>query len=278
VPESLPRGEVEDGRDRLVDFDVSVANPARMWNYWVGGKDHFAADRKAADTVLEVLPSMPVLARLTRSFLISAVHQLAADCGIRQFLDIGTGLPTADNTHDVAQRAAPESRVVYVDNDPVVLSHARALLTSSAEGKTDYLDADLRDTGKILAGAARTLDLRQPVAVLLVAVLHFIPDADDPYGVVARLMDAVPPGSYLVLSHGASDIKPKAVAEMMRRYNGLSSATLTLRSRAQVARFFDGLDLTGPGMVPIAQWGHPGQAADSADSGMAGYCGIAKKR
>jgi hypothetical protein len=277
VPQHLPQDGIDGGQGRLAAFDVSVANPARMWNYWVGGKDHFAADRKAAEEVLEALPSMPVLARLTRLFLIDAVHQLAADNGIRQFLDIGTGLPTADNTHDVAQRAAAESRIVYVDNDPVVLSHARALLTSSLEGKTDYLDADLRDVGAILAGAARTLDLRRPVAVLLVAVLHFIPDADDPYGVVARLMDAVPSGSYLVLSHGASDIQPEAVAEMMRRYNDLSSATLTLRSRAQVARFFDGLDLIGPGMVPIAQWGQPGPPGDSAGSGLAGYCGIARK-
>jgi hypothetical protein len=277
VSEGLPRDRISGDRDRLAGFDTSVANPARMWDYWVGGKDNFAADRKAAEEVMEALPSMPVLARLTRLFLIDAVHQLAAGYGIRQFLDIGTGLPTAYNTHDVAQRAAAESRIVYVDNDPVVLSHARALLTSSREGKTDYLDADLRDTGTILAGAARTLDFRRPVAVLLVAVLHFIPDADDPYGVVARLMDAVPSGSYLVLSHGASDIQPEAVAEMMRRYNGLSSATLTLRSRAQVARFFDGLDLTDPGMVPIARWGQPGQARDSAGSGLAGYCGIASK-
>jgi hypothetical protein len=273
----MPREGFEGGQGRVAGFDVSVANPARMWNYWVGGKDHFAADRKAAGEVLDVLPSMPVIARLTRSFLVDAVDQLAAGHGIRQFLDIGTGLPTADNTHDVAQRAAPESRVVYVDNDPVVLSHARALLTSSPAGKTDYLDADLRDVGQILAGAARTLDLGRPVAVLLVAILHFIPDADDPYGIVARLMEAVPPGSYLVLSHGASDIQPAAVAEMMRRYNGMSSARLTLRSRAQVARFFDGLDLIGPGMVPIAQWGQPGQADGGADSGMAGYCGIARK-
>jgi hypothetical protein len=278
VPQPLRRDGIDDGQeDRLAGFDVSVANPARMWNYWVGGKDNFAADRKATEKILEALPSMPVLARLTRLFLIDAVRQLAAERGIRQFLDIGTGLPTADNTHDVAQRAAPESRIVYVDNDPVVLNHARALLTSSSEGKTDYLDADLRDADTILAGAARTLDLRKPVAVLLLAVLHFIPDADDPYKVVGRLMDAVPSGSYLVLSHGASDIQPQAVAEMMRRYNGLSSAVLTLRSHAQVAKFFDGLDLIGPGMVPIARWGQSDPAGDEAGGGLAGYCGIARK-
>jgi hypothetical protein len=265
------------GEDRLAAFDTSVANPARMWDYWVGGKDNFAADREAAEKVMAALPSMPALARLTRLFLTDAVRRLAADHGIRQFLDVGTGLPTADNTHEVAQRAAPESRIVYVDNDPVVLTHAQALLTSSREGKTDYLYADLRDTRKILAGAAPTLDFSLPVAVLLVAVMHFIPDAADPYGVVSRLMDAVPPGSYLVLSHGASDIQPEAVAEMMQRYNDLSSATLTLRSREQVARFFDGLDLTGPGIVPINQWPRPGQAGAPAPGGMAGYCGIARK-
>src|SRR6516164_4733868 len=175
---SLPNDEADDLAERLRGFDITVPSPARMWNYWVGGKDHFAADREAAQRIQAAMPALPEIARSVRAFLIEIVHGLTVDYGIRQFLDIGTGLPTADNTHDVAQRAAPESRVVYVDNDPVVLSHARALLTSSPAGKTDYLDADLRDVGQILAGAARTLDLGRPVAVLLVAILHFIPDAD----------------------------------------------------------------------------------------------------
>ena len=276
MTQSWPPDELT-GEERLAAVDTTVANPARIWDYWVGGKDNFAADREAAQAVMAVLPSMPALARRTRLFLTDAVRRLAADRGIRQFLDIGTGLPTADNTHEVAQRAAPESRIVYVDNDPVVLTHAQALLTSSRAGKTDYLYADLRDTGRILAGAARTLDFSRPVAVLLVAVLHFIPDADEPYRIVARLMDAVPSGSYLVLSHGASDIQPGAVAEMMRRYNSLSSSRLTLRSREQVAPFFDGLDLIGPGMVAIDRWGQPGQAGSGTPGGMAGYCGIASK-
>jgi O-methyltransferase involved in polyketide biosynthesis len=190
----------------LPSFDPTVPNPARMWNYWLGGKDNFAADREAAERVLEAMPSLPLIARAARLFLIDAVHQLATEHGIRQFLDIGTGLPTADNTHDVAQRAAPESKIVYVDYDPVVLTHAQALLTSSPEGQTDYVQADLRDTDTIVKAAARTLDLTRPVAVLLIAVLHFIPDADDPYAVVARLMDAVPSGSYLVIAHAAADI------------------------------------------------------------------------
>src|ERR1700758_532613 len=186
-------------------LDPSVPNPARIWNYWVGGKDHFEADRALAEQFGEVVPKMPLIARLTRQLIADVVSELAA-AGIRQFLDIGTGLPTADNTHEVAQRLAPDARVVYVDNDPVVLAHARALLTSSPEGKTAYLDADLRDPAKILAQAAEILDFSQPVAVLLIAVLHFVQDSDDPYGIVKTLMDAVPSGSYLAILHGASDV------------------------------------------------------------------------
>ena len=260
----------------LPSFDPGVPNPARMWNYWLGGKDNFAADRSAAERVLEVMPSMPLIARAARLFLIDAVHQLAAEHGVRQFLDVGTGLPTADNTHDVAQRAAPESKIVYVDYDPVVLTHAQALLTSSPGGETDYIQADLRDTDTILKGAARTLDLTRPVAILLIAVLHFIPDADDPYAVVARLMEAVPPGSYLVMAHAASDIAPEACAEMARRYNAMSSASITPRSRDQVAGFFDGLDLLPAGLVPISQWGLSGQI-DPDTGGLVGYCAIARK-
>ena len=261
---------------KLPPFDPSVPNPARMWNYWLGGKDNFAADRELAERVLEAMPSMPLIARAARLFLIDAVHQLATEHGVRQFLDIGTGLPTADNTHDVAQRAAPESKIVYVDYDPIVLSHAQALLTSTPEGQTDYIQADLRDTGTILRGAAHALDLTRPVAVLLIAVVHFIPDADDPYAVVARLMDAVPSGSYLVIAHAASDIAPEASAEMARRYNAMSLASITPRSRDQVARFFDGLDLLPPGLVPISQWGLSGQI-DPATGGLVGYCAIARK-
>ena len=248
-----------------------------MWNYWLGGKDNFAADRELAERVLQIMPSMPLIARAARLFLIDAVHQLATVHGVRQFLDIGTGLPTADNTHDVAQRAAPDSRIVYVDHDPVVLTHAQALVTSSPEGTTDYLQADLRDTETILKGAARTLDLTRPVAVMLIAVLDFIPDADDPYAVVARLMDAVPPGSYLVMAHAASDIAPEAAAEMARQYNAVSSEPITLRDRDQITRFFDGLDLLRPGLVPISQWGLASPIAAAAAGGLAGYCGIGRK-
>ena len=258
-------------------FDTSKANPARIWNYWLGGKDHFEADREAAEKVIEVLPTMPLLARLARRQLIDTVRLLAGQHGIRQFLDIGTGLPTADNTHEIAQRTAPEARIVYVDNDPVVISHARALLTSSPEGATDYLQADLRDTAAVLSGAARTLDFGQPVAVLLMGVLHFIPDEDGPYRIVARLMDATAPGSYLVIGHGASDIQADAVPEMTRRYNERSSASLTLRTRDQVARFFDGLELVGPGVVPLSQWWPADEVNAGAASSVIGYSGIGRK-
>ena len=272
---------MDDGDDglaeRLRGFDVTVPSPARMWNYWVGGKDNFAADREAADKVLAAMPSLPMIARSVRRFLIDIVHTLAVDYGIRQFLDIGTGLPTADNTHDVAQRAAPESRIVYVDNDPVVLTHARALLTSTPEGKTDYVEADLRDTATILSAAARTLDFSQPIAVLLLAVLHFIPDADDPYAIVKQLMDAVPAGSFLVICHAPSDIHPEQVAEMTRRYIASGAAPMRPRSHEEVVRFFEGLDLVGPGVVPIAEWLGQGQADAGDGSPLAGYVGIARK-
>jgi O-methyltransferase involved in polyketide biosynthesis len=274
VTQSTPPGG-SDGSG-LPSFDPTVPNPARMWNYWLGGKDNFAADREAAERVLEVMPSLPMIARAARLFLIDAVCQLATAHGIRQFLDIGTGLPTAENTHDVAQRAAPGSRIVYVDYDPVVLTHAQALLTSSPEGVTDYIQADLRDTDTILKDAARTLDLTRPVAILLVAVLHFIPGADDPYAIVTRLMDAVPSGSYLVMAHAASDIAPEASAEMARRYNQMSSATITPRTRDQVARFFAGLDLLPPGLVPINQWTRSGHI-DTATGALVGYSAIARK-
>lgn len=189
---------------------------------------------------------------LVRQFLIGAVHTLVADHGIRKFLDTGSGLSTADNTHDVAQGVAPESRVVYVDHDPVVISHSRALLTSSAEGRTASVHADLRDSSAIITQAAQVLHFTQPVAVTLIALLHFIPDHDDPYAVVRRLMDAVPAGSFLVLGHAASDIAADAGAEMTRRYNARSAVPITLRRNDQVARFSGGMDMPDPGLAPLA--------------------------
>jgi hypothetical protein len=267
--------EVDGPAERLRGFDPTVPSPARMWNYWVGGKDNFAADREAAEKIMAAMPSLPMIARSVRALLTDVVQMLAADHGIRQFLDIGTGLPTADNTHEVAQRTAAESRVAYVDNDPVVLAHARALLTSSTEGRTDYIQSDLRDTDTVLTSAARTLDFKQPVAVLLFSVLHFIPDTDDPYGRVKRLMAAVPAGSYLVICHAPSDRQAEQVAELARRYNASGAARMRPRSHEEVTRFFDGLDLIGPGVVPSAEWQAPGHPA--RPNSIAGYVGVARK-
>jgi O-methyltransferase involved in polyketide biosynthesis len=256
--------------EKLRGFDTSVPSPARMWNYWVGGKDHFAADREAADKIMAAMPSLPAIARSVRYFLIDIVHSLTVDYGIRQFLDIGTGLPTADNTHDVAQRAAPESRIVYVDYDPVVLAHARALLTGSPEGRTDYIEADLRETGTILSAAARTLDFSKPVAILLLAVLHFIPDEDDPYAIVRKLMNAVPSGSFLVIVHAPSDRNPEEMAEQTRRYNESGAEFMRPRSQEEILRFFDGLELIGPGIAPLSEWLPEGQAGPASGEAVAG--------
>ena len=256
--------------EKLRGFDTSVPSPARMWNYWVGGKDHFAADREAADKIMAAMPALPAIARSVRYFLIDIVHNLTVDYGIRQFLDIGTGLPTADNTHDVAQRAAPESRIVYADYDPVVLAHARALLTSSPEGKTDYIEADLREADTILSAAARTLDFSKPVAILLLAVLHFIPDEDDPYAIVRKLVDAVPSGSFLVIVHAPSDRSPEEMAEQTRRYNESGAEFMRPRSQEEILRFFTGLELIGPGVAPLSEWLPTGQAGPASGEAVAG--------
>ena len=257
-------------------LDTSVAHPARIWDYFLGGKDNFAADRAAAQGVLEVMPTMAMVARAGRAFLAAAVHYLATTGGVSQFLDIGTGLPTANNTHEVAQRANKQARIVYVDNDPIVLAHARALLTSGPDGRTAYVDADLRDTDQILAQAARTLDFSQPVAVMLLAVLHFVADAEDPYAITSRLLATLPAGSFLVLSHASSDIETEPVAAGTARYNQRSAVPITPRNRAQVTRFFDGMDIVEPGVVPLGQW-HPGpQQFDS--HGLPTDCAVGRKR
>ena len=238
-------------------FDVSVAHQARIYNYWLGGKDNYAADRKAAEEAIAAYPGVVTGARANRQFLARAVAHLTGDAGIRQFLDLGTGIPAANNTHEVAQAVAPESRVVYVDYDPVVLAHARALLASNKEGLIDYLDADLRQIDTILEQASRTLDFSRPVAIMLIAILHAIGDEDNPHGIVAKLMDAVPSGSYLVLSHVASDIDPEQIASATARLNQLSHQHFTLRDHAQVLRFFDGLELLEPGVVRVEEWRVP---------------------
>jgi S-adenosyl methyltransferase len=256
-------------------FDTSVAHVARVYNYWLGGKDNFAADRAAAEQAMAAFPAIAQSARSNRAFLRRAVEFLAGEAGIRQFLDIGTGIPSADNTHEVAQRMAPASRIVYVDNDPVVLTHARALLTSAGEGVTDYIQADLRDTGVILEEAAATLDLSQPVAIMLMAILQHLSDDDDPYRVVAELLAAVPAGSYLALSHPASDIEAEKMAAMAARLNQMMAEKVTFRSQGEVARFFEGLELEEPGMVNAPQW-RPSSEEEAARPA-ALWCGVARK-
>jgi len=243
-----------DGADELLEFDTSVAHIARVQDYWLGGKDHFRADREAGEEAIEAFPEMVASVRNTRAFLARAVRYLAAEAGIRQFLDIGTGIPAVDNTHEVAQAVAPESRIVYTDHDPAVLAHARALLTSTPEGRTAYLDADLRNPERILRKASTTLDFDRPVALMLIAVLHCVPDDDDPYGIVKRLLDAVPSGSHLAISHPANDIRATEMAAMATRLNRVMAQKVTPRSHTDVTRFFEGLEIVEPGIVRAPEW------------------------
>jgi S-adenosyl methyltransferase len=259
--------------DQDAPFDSTVAHPARVYDYWLGGKDNFAADREAGDAVLRAKPGIRQNVRANRAFLGRSVRFLAAEAGIRQFLDIGTGIPAAGNTHEVALAVDPECRVVYVDNDLMVLRHAQALLTS-ATGTVAYLDMDARDTGKILAAAADTLDFGKPVAVMLIATLHLIPDGDDPWTLVADLMAAAAPGSYLAITHPASDVAPEASARASQAYNENVTTSQTRRSREEVARFFAGLDLVDPGLVQLSAW-HP--AAGDLPAPTSGYGAIARK-
>jgi len=265
------------GSSERPTFDTSVAHIARVYDYWLGGKDNYAADRKAGDAALEAYPYIAAGVRANRAFLARVVRYLASEAGIRQFLDIGTGIPTANNTHEVAQAIEPDSRVVYVDNDPIVLAHARALLTSSPEGATAYLDADFRDIGKILADASQTLDFSQPVAIMLIAILHLIDDEADPYGTVAKLIDAVPSGSYLAISHLSSDIEASAArSEAHDRLRQLMHEKQTLRSHEEVASFFSRLEMVEPGLVRIPEWRPDHEAEATSRSALWG--GVARKR
>ena len=333
----------------LAELDTTTPHSARVWNYWLGGKDNFAVDRQVGEQVLRMLPSIVEQARADRAFLGRAVSHLAGERGIRQFLDIGTGLPTADNTHEVAQRVAPEARIVYVDNDPMVMAHARALLTSTPEGDTRYLEEDLRNPAKILAedagirqfldigtgipsannthqvaqevapdarivyvdndpivlsharalltsgpggetqyvhgdarepgpiieSAAETLDFSRPVALMLIGVLHLIQDSEDPWGLVAWLMAQLPAGSYLAISHPAIDIGP-GQAEAQRRYNERVSTPQTLRDHDQVARFFEGLELVEPGLVYVHTW-RPGEFDTAPEDATSAWGAVARK-
>jgi len=259
-----------------VVLDTNTAHPARVYDYWLGGKDNFAVDREAAMQAIDAFPGVIEGVRANRAFLGRAVRYLATDGGIRQFLDIGTGLPTADNTHEVAQAVAPESRVVYADNDPIVLAHARALLTSTG-GVTAYVDADIRDTGKIVKAAGRTLDFSLPIAITLLGILQLIPDLDNPHAIVAQLVEAVPSGSYLVISHPTNEIDSEAMTEMARRLNQRSApAQMTLRTHAEISRFFDGVDLVKPGLVPVNRW-RPAAGDIDRPRNVPNYAGVAHK-
>jgi hypothetical protein len=257
-------------------FNTRVPHPARVYDYFLGGKDNYEADRIAADAAIKAFPQTAESARAARAFLRRVVRFLATEAGIRQFLDIGTGLPSGENVHQVAQSAAPEAKIVYVDNDPIVLAHAQALLTGSAEGVTAYLDADLRYPEKILSEAGRTLDFGQPIAVLLLGILHNFRDEYDPHEVVRTLMGAVPGGSYLAISHLTADIYPE-LAEFARALNERQlDAPLVLRDHAQVTSFFDGLELVEPGVVKLSRWRPQSKAESEAAAALWG--GVARKQ
>jgi SAM-dependent methyltransferase len=258
-------------------FDTTVSHSARIWNYWLGGRDNYAADREAGDKVAAMLPSIVAQARADRAFLGRAIRYLAGEPGIRQFLDIGTGLPTAENTHEVAQRVAPESRIVYVDNDPLVLAHARALLTSTPQGRCDYVEGDLYAPEQILTEAALTIDFARPVALMLLGVLHHIPDTAEAYSIVRRLKAALAPGSFVVINHSTSAVRGEAMEEAVRHWNRVGKPSMTLRDPEQISRFFDGLDLLEPGVISCSRWrpvlsASPGQPGDVDE-----FCGVARK-
>jgi hypothetical protein len=241
-PDSLPSHKI----------DSSVPHSARVWNYWLGGKDNYAVDREAGDRYREDFPGIVDTAREARYFLKRTVTYLAGEVGIRQFLDVGTGLPTVENTHEVAQRVAPECRIVYVDNDPLVLAYAAALLRSSDEGATNYIDADMHEPGRILDAAAETLDFTQPVALIFMGVLGHVSDYDEARSILGRLVGALPSGSHLAL--GDSIREGAGHVEAGERYKNSGAIPYHLRSPEEIAGFFDGLDLVEPGLVPIVDW------------------------
>ncbi len=259
---------------------MSTAHLARVWNYWLGGRDYFAADRAAGEELSREFPHLAQTARAERAFLVRAVRFLAGPAGIRQFLDVGAGLPAGGNTHEIAQRIAPDTGIVYADNDPAVLVHARTLLqspmlASTPEGTVSYVNADLRDVAAVLAGSARTLDLKQPVALIMLGALGHIDDHGAARSITSQLMDALPPGSYLAIADGVAGTGPADDAQ--QRYNDAVPVPYHLRRPDQLASFFDGLDLIEPGVVPCPQW-KPDAPGGAAPDEPAAYCGVARKR
>ncbi|MBP0459800.1 SAM-dependent methyltransferase [Streptomyces montanisoli] len=263
----------------LDEIDTSKPHPARMYDFYLQGKDYYEADEIAGQKVLEVFPTIKITARVNRSFMHRFTRHLATDKGIRQFLDIGTGIPTRPNLHQVAQEAAPEARVVYADYDPVVLRHAEALMRSTPEGRTTYIQADVREPESIMAAAElhETIDLKQPVALSLNALLHFVPDENKPYEIVRYLLDQLAPGSYLAISHCTADFAPEMWAGVAEVYHR-GGIPLQLRSRDEVAAFFDGLDLVEPGVVTPHNW-HPDGVTvpGTSDDSVSMYAAVARK-
>ncbi|GGU89958.1 hypothetical protein GCM10010182_00490 [Actinomadura cremea] len=253
-------------KDLMRGIETSVPHSARIWNYWLGGKDNFAIDQQAGDDYARLFPGIFDLAQTERAFLGRAIRYLVGEAGIRQFLDVGTGLPTEDNTHQVAQTLARECRVVYVDNDPLVLAHAHALLVGTPEGSTDYIDADMREPDRILEQATQLLDFSEPIGLLFMGVLGHITDHDQARTIVSQLLDALPTGSFLALNDGADTNEEFNRAQ--QGYDETGAVPYRLRSPEQIARFFEGLQLIEPGIVPVPLWrpelGHPGapQARD----------------
>jgi S-adenosyl methyltransferase len=272
MSDGLPDGQ----GDAPPGLDTSAAHPARVWNYLLGGTDHFAADRVTGDLILTMFPDLARLARLQRRFLVRAVRYLAGEAGIRQFLDIGTGLPVADNTHEVAQSVAPGSRVVYADNDPMVLLYAKTLLTSTPGGATSYIEADVRDPDRILDEAARTLDLSQPVALVMLGIMGQLPDSDGPHALVRRYLDSLPAGSCLALCDGTAT--NQALEQAVAAANQNQAGSYHLRRREQIAAFFDKLAVVPPGLVPSSWWRPGPEDAREPASQDATACGVGFKQ
>ncbi|MER7787075.1 SAM-dependent methyltransferase [Streptomyces sp. NPDC097640] len=261
------------------EIDTESAHSARMYDYFLGGKDNYPPDQKAAEKVLLVLPNARTIAKNNRYFMRRSARMLAEEAGIRQFLDIGTGIPTSPNLHEVIQRIAPESRIVYTDNDPIVLTHARALLTSDPQGKTAYAEADLRDPGSILNAPEllETLDMSKPVALMMISILHFVPPEYDHYAILDELVSALPPGSYLALTNGTADFAPE---EMKRAADVYAASRVPVRQRPknEIERFFHGLELVEPGVVPIHRWRPDAPSlGELTDAEVSMYGGVARK-
>ncbi|GAA1023064.1 hypothetical protein Aple_098740 [Acrocarpospora pleiomorpha] len=256
-------------------IDTSVPHPARVWDYWLGGTDNYAADRAVSDEIIKLMPDLPIIARAERQFIGRVVRFLAGDKGIDQFLDIGTGIPTADNTHQVAQRVNPAARIVYVDNDPIVLVHARSLLERgcSPEGRTDYIDADLRDPEPILEAATDTLNFARPIGLMLMGVLDFVTDDILLHDAVSVLMDALPSGSYMGIAHSVSS---PSMDKAAAAWNASGATEILLRTPEQLAELFEGFELLPPGIVSLPQW-HPDASTEYTDREVFQFGGLGRK-